>query len=174
MPWSSAAAIAVSHGCVSAIDSSSRSIRLRPSWPPSVVATRLATGMSADVAGIFSSARFRFAIVWGLFRQVGRPLHLPRRSRVQLFALALGRRHAVLDGLADRVIRVGDHLPRPLRGVASALDRLAAAQLDGLATQAVDLLLDRTRRDVRADGKTDETAEDEPAETAAAIVISHR
>src|SRR5260370_5856429 len=165
MPWSSAAAIAVSHGCVSAIDSSSRSIRLRPSWPPSVVATRLATGMNADVAGIFSSARFRFAIVWGLFLQVGRPLHLPRRSRLQLFALALGRCHAVLDGLADRVIRVGDHLPRPLRGVASALDRLAAAQLDGLGAQAVELRPARTRRDVRPDRRNDQTAGDDPAQT---------
>src|SRR5260370_24297736 len=149
MPWASAAAIALFRGWVSGVGRSSRSIRLRPSWPPSVVGTRLAAGMNADVAGIFSSARFRFAIVWGLFLQVGRPLHLPRRSRLQLFALALGRRHAVLDGLADRVIRVGDHLPRPLRGVASALDRLAAAQLHGLAAQAVYLLLSRTPTAVR-------------------------
>src|SRR5260370_24316888 len=102
MPWSSAAAIALSHACVSAIDSSSRSIRLRPSWPPSVVATRLATGMNADVAGVFSSTRFRFALLWGLFLQGGRPLHLPPPSRLQLLAPALCRPHPLLDCPADR------------------------------------------------------------------------
>src|SRR5436190_23934554 len=92
MPRSSAAEIALSQAWVSAIASSSRSIRLKPSWPPSVVATRLATGMNADVAGIFSSARFRLAIRVRLFLQVGHPLHRARGGRLELFALALGRR----------------------------------------------------------------------------------
>src|SRR5947209_5962126 len=131
--------------------------------------------MNAEVAGIFSSARFRLAMSGALLLQVGRPLHLPRRSRLELFTLPLRRRNAVLDRLADRVVGVGDHLPRPLGRVARALDGLTAAQLDGLAAQAVDLLLARARRDVRADGKADETAEYEPAETAASVaVVSHR
>src|SRR5579864_6001113 len=121
--------------------SSSRSTRLKPSCPPSVVATLLATGMNAGVAGILSSARLRFANSWvlELILVFGRLLHLAHRARFQLFSLALGGRDPVLDRLADRVVRVGDHLPRPLRRVLRPLHRLASAQLDGLAAQAVDL-----------------------------------
>src|SRR5947209_14277360 len=175
VPRSSAAEIALSHAWVSAIASSSRSIKLKPSWPPSVVATRLATGMNADTAGIFSSARLRFAMRVRLFLQVGRPLHLARGGRLELFTLALGRGDAVLDRLADRVIGVRDHGPRPLRRLARPLHGLAAAQLDRLAAQAFDLLPAGAGRDVRADCRTDESAEDEPAETTAAVpFVSHR
>src|SRR6266571_365107 len=176
MPRSSAAEIALSQAWVSAIDSSSRSIRLRPSWPPSVVATRLATGMKADVAGIFSSARLRLAMGRRLFLQVGRSLlHPAGRGRLELLSLALCRRDAVLDRLADGVIRVGDHGPRPLRRVPRPLHGLAAAELDGLAAQAVDLLLAGARRDVGANRDAHEAAEDEPTETAAAVsLVSHR
>src|SRR5207237_4331199 len=125
----------------SAIDSSSRSIELSPSLPPSVVATRFATGMNAEVAGIFSSARFRLAMSGALLLQVGRPLHLPRRSRLELFTLPLRRRNAVLDRLADRVVGVGDHLPRPLRRVACALDGVTAAAFGWFATLVVELLI---------------------------------
>src|SRR5712692_84435 len=155
--------------------SSSRSIRLSPSWPPSVVATRLATGMKAEVAGIFSSARLRLAIAGRLFLQVGRrPLDPAGRCRLELPALALGCRDSVLDRLADRVLRIGDHGPRPLRRVARPLHGLATAELDGLAAQAVDLLPARTRRDVGADRQAYEAADDEPAETAAVSLVSHR
>src|SRR2546430_11085979 len=134
MPRSTAAEIALSQAWVSAIASSSRSIRLKPSWPPSVVATRLATGMNADVAGIFSSARFRLAIPGCLFLQVGRgPLHPARSCRLELFPLAAGRGHAVLDRLADRVLGIGEHGSRLCRGLPSALGRLAAPPLRGLS-----------------------------------------
>src|SRR5207245_8291367 len=107
----------------------------------------------------------------GLILQVRRALHLPGCSRLELFTLALGGRDPVLDRLADRVLRIGDHGPRSLRRLARTLDRLAAAQLDGLAAQAFDLLLAGPGRDVRADRQADEAAEDEPAETAAAVVV---
>src|SRR2546423_1594778 len=140
MPRSSAAPMALSHAWVSAIESSSRSVRPRPSWPPSVVATRFATGMNADDAGIFSSARLRFAILGRLLLEVrAGALRALRGSGLELFALALGRRDPVLDRFAHRVLRVGDDRPRPLRGVARALHRLAPAQLDRLGAQALDL-----------------------------------
>src|SRR5438552_3311521 len=176
VPRSSAAAIALSHACVSAIASSSRSIRLRPSWPPSVVATRLATGMNAEVAGIFSSARLRLATGRRLFLEVGRRLlHPAGRGRLELLSLSLCRRDAVLDRLADGVIRVRDDGPRPLRRVAGPLDGLAAAELDRLAAQAVDLLFAGARGDVGADRRTDQAADDEPTKAAAAVsLVSHR
>src|ERR1700693_3473936 len=92
--------------------SSSRSTRLRPSWLPRVVATRLATGMKSDDAGILSSARSRFAKVLlrhaflGVFAVRCR-LDLASRCSFELLAPALGRGNSVLDCLADRVVRVG-------------------------------------------------------------------
>src|SRR5258708_15366224 len=169
VPRSAAAAMALSHACVRAIASSSRSIKLKPSCPPSVVATRFATGMKAGEAGIFSSARSRLAMSY-LF-PVCPLLHLPRRGRLELLSLSLGRSHAILDRLAHRVLRVGDRLPRPLRGILGPLDSFAAAQLDGLAPQAVDLRAAWPGRDVRADCHADETAADEPAQAAATTAI---
>src|SRR5205809_1241950 len=159
------------------MESSSRSIRLRPSWPPSVVATRLATGMNSADAGIFSSARLRFAMFLPLLLQVrARALHPAGCGRLELFALALGGRHAVLDRFADRVLRVRHDRPRALRRVAGTLYRLASAQLDRFRAQALDLLPTGSGRDVGADREPDEPAKDEPAETTAAAVsvVSHR
>src|SRR5207249_73967 len=104
-----------------------------------------------------------------LLLQVGaRALHPARGRRLQLFPLALGGRDAVLDRLADRVLGVRHRRPRACRRLTGTLHRLAAAELDGLRAQALDLFSARPRRDVRADRQPDETAEDEPAETAAA------
>src|SRR3981189_3511089 len=143
--------MALSHAWVSAMVSSSRSTRLKPSWPPSVVATRLATGMNSDDAGILSSARFRFATcASSLFLAVRRLLHLARGGRFQLLTLSLRGRDPVLDRFAHRVLRVADHLPRTLGGILRALHRLASAELDGLAAKAVDLCPAWARRDVSA------------------------
>src|SRR5205809_6181475 len=162
MPRSSAAEIALSQAWVSAIASSSRSIRLKPSWPPSVVATRLATGMNADVAGIFSSARLRLAMRGCLFLQVGRgPLHPARSRRLELFSLAAGRSHPVLNRLADRVLRIGHPGPRFRSGFPRALDRLAAPQPDGLAAQSFVLLTPGTGRAVGAGLDANDAAESE-------------
>src|SRR5260370_5903016 len=95
------------------MESSSRSTRLSPICPPSVAATRLATGMNAVDAGIFSSARSRFIYLGLAFLAVG-PAHLARGRRLQLLALSLRGRDPVLDRLADRVVGVGNHLTRPL------------------------------------------------------------
>src|SRR5713226_5566981 len=143
-----AASIALSHACVSAMESSSRSTRLSPSWPPSVAATRLATGMKADDAGIFSSARSRFMALRLAFFAVGLP-HLARGRRLQLVTLSLRRRDPVLDRLADRMVGVGDHLARPLGNLSGLLHRLAAGQLDRLAPHSVDLAAAWARCDVR-------------------------
>src|SRR5258708_15734729 len=97
--------------------------------------------MKSGDAGILSSARLRFANFSDpLFLAVRRLLHLAHRAGFQLFALALGRRDSVLDGLADRVVRVADHLPRALRRVLRPLHRFATPELDGLGAQTVDLL----------------------------------
>src|ERR1700682_6318546 len=123
--------MALSHACVRAIVSSSRSTRLKPSWPPSVVATRFATGMKADDAGILSSARLRFATrSSSLFLDVRvcGLLHLARRRRLQLLALALGRGDTILDGLADRVVGVGHHLACSLCRILGPLHRLASRE----------------------------------------------
>src|SRR6266849_525099 len=111
---------------------SSRSTRLRPNWPPNVTATRLATGMKAVDAGIFSSARSRFATLSLLGFLAVDLLHLAGCRGLQLLALALRRRNSVLDRLAHRVIGVGDHLPRLLRRILRPLHGLAARQLDRL------------------------------------------
>src|SRR4029077_13152774 len=174
--------MALSHACVSAMVSSSRSTRLRPSWLPSVVATRLATGMKSGDAGILSSARSRLANLFLFlgrlfaFAAVGCRLDLASRRRLELFAPALGRRDAVLDGLADRVVRVGHCDTRPLRRLLGPLYRPAAAQLDRLAAPAVHLAERRARGDVCARGKSCEAAKDDPSETAsaAALLFSHR
>src|SRR5713226_2730896 len=126
------------------MESSSRSTRLSPSWPPSVAATRLATGMKADDAGIFSSARSRFIYLRLAFLAVGLP-QLACGRRLQLLALALRGRDPVLDRLADRVVGVGDHLARPLRNLPGFLYGLAARQLNGLALEAIDLASTRTQ-----------------------------
>src|ERR1700737_4595776 len=162
--------MALSHACVIAIASSSRSVKLKPSCPPRVVATRLATGMKAGVAGIFSSARSRLAMSPYLF-PICSLLHLPRRGRLELLALSLRRRHAVLDRLAYRVIRVGDRLPGSLRGILGPLDRIAASELDRLGPQAVDLRATRPRRDIGANRHADQAAEDEPAKSTAATTV---
>src|SRR3989442_10610872 len=103
-----------------------------------------------------------------LFLQVGRgPLDPARSRRLELFPLAAGRGHAVLDRLADRVLGIGDHGPRFLRGLPCALDPLAAPQLDGLAAQAFYLLTTGTGRDVGADRDAHDPPQDEPNETPA-------
>src|SRR5207244_1702559 len=118
--------MALSHACVNAIVSSSRSTRLSPSWLPSVVATRFATGMKAGDAGIFSSARSRFMSAWLLLRSaVGGLLDPAHGGRLQLLPPALRGGDTVLDGLANRVVGVGHHLARSLRRVLRALHRLA-------------------------------------------------
>src|SRR5258708_21377712 len=110
--------MALSHAWVSAIVSSSRSMRLRPSWLPSVDATRFTTGMKAGDAGIFSSARFRLATTYlFLAAAVGGLLDPAPRSRLELLAPALGRGDSVLDRLADGGLRVADHGAGPLRRV---------------------------------------------------------
>src|SRR5579859_8124373 len=159
--------------------SSSRSVRLRPSWLPSVLATRLATGMKVEFAGILSSARSRLAIPGLLFllgAAVRGLLDLRARRGLELLAPPLRRRHAVLDRLADRVVGVGHDRPRLLRGFLRLLHGLARGQLDRLAAQVVDLAATRTRRDVCAGDQTEHSAEEKPTEpTAAAIsVFCHR
>src|SRR5450756_2898100 len=72
--------------------SSSRSTRLKPSCPPSVVATLLATGMNAGVAGILSSARLRFANPYGPL-----PLFLELFRLLCLLELAHGGRFQLLS-----------------------------------------------------------------------------
>src|SRR2546427_11463715 len=97
-----------------------------------------------------------------LFLQVGRgPLDPARSRRLELFSLAAGRSHAVLDGLADRVLGIGDHGPGLRGGFPRALDRLAAAPLPGLAAQAFGLLPTRARRDVGAGPPAHAAAADE-------------
>src|SRR5467141_1920535 len=109
-----------------------------------------------------------------LFLQVGRLLHLASRGRLELVSLALGCRHAVLDRLAHRVVRVRHCVTGALRRGPRTLHRLAAAELDCFAAQAIDLLATRSRRDVRADGRTDEPTEQEPTKSAAAVsLVSH-
>src|SRR5690348_1873630 len=131
--------------------------------------------MKAGVAGIFSSARLRLAIGRRLLLQARRRRwHAARGRSLELFALSLCRRDSILDRLANRVVGVGRYVTRALRRLARPLHGLAAAQLDRLAAQAVDLLAAGSRRDVGADRQADETAEDEPAKTAAAVFVSHR
>src|SRR6476646_10551252 len=105
--------------------------------------------MKTVEAGIFSSARSRLATSLVGVLAVGRLLQLSRRRRLELLALPLRRRDAVLDRLADRVLRVGDHLPRPLRGFLGLLDRLAPGELDRLAADRVDLAAPGAGCDVR-------------------------
>src|SRR5438067_3722559 len=86
---------------------------------------------------------------WLLLRSaVGGLLDPAHGGRLQLFPPALRGGDAVLDGLANRVVGVGHHLARALRGVLSALHRLARAELDRLAPQLVDLSATRAGRDV--------------------------
>src|SRR6267378_4360616 len=151
--------------------SSSRSTRLRPSWLPSVVATRLATGMKSDDAGILSSARSRLAnLSSGTFLRVfavdGR-VDLADGGCLQLFATPLGGGDSILDRLADRVVRVGHRHTRALCRLLGSLYGLARAQLDRLAADAVHLAAPRARRDVSAGSESHDASEDEPAETAA-------
>src|SRR6267142_5635855 len=127
--------MALSQAWVSAIVSSSRSTRLSPSWLPSVVATRLATGMKSGDAGILSSARSRLANLrarsfLGVFAVDGR-VDLAGGGGFELLAAALRGSHSVLDRLADRVPGVGHSYPRALRGLLGSLRRLAGAELDG-------------------------------------------
>ena len=70
------------------------------------------------------------------------------------------------------MVRVGDHLARLLGRILRPLDRLAARQLDRLASNAVDLATSRAGGDISAGYQTDDSAKDEPAETAAAAVIA--
>src|SRR3989442_14529102 len=111
--------MALSHACVSAIVSSSRSTRLSPNWLPSVVATRVATGMNSGDAGILSSARSRVATLpvrsfLGFFA-VDRRLDLARRGGLELFAPPLRCGNPILDCLSDRALRVGHRDARPRR-----------------------------------------------------------
>src|SRR5258705_12770271 len=97
--------------------------------------------MKAAVAGIFSSARLRFAIfVSRLLLQVGRsPVHAASRRGLELFPLAASCRDSVLDRLADRMLGIGDHRPGPRCGFTRSLRRLASAELDGLGPKLLDL-----------------------------------
>src|SRR6266446_4332996 len=153
--------MALSQAWVSAMLSSSRSVRLRPSWLPSVLATRLATGMKVESAGILSSARSRFTYVYLVLvgAAVRRLLDLRASRGLELLAPALRRCHTILDGLADRVVGVAHHRSRALRCFLRLLDWLARRQLDGLAAQVVDLAATRTRRDVCARDQPDHPAE---------------
>src|SRR6476646_6713553 len=98
--------------------------------------------MNADVAGIFSSARLRFAILLSrLLLEVRRGLvHAASCRSLELFPLAPRRRDAVLDRLADRMLGIGDHRPGPRSGLTRSLRRLASAELDGLGPKLLDLL----------------------------------
>src|SRR5712692_1367 len=179
---SAAALIALSQACVSAIVSSSRSTRLSPSWPPSVVATRFATGMKSGDAGILSSARSRLANPVVVLLAFGRLVavavdhlaQLASRRCLELFAAALGRGNAVLDGLPHRVVRVGDHLARPLRCLLGSLHGLTRSELDRLGAQVVYLSATWAGRDICPRCEADQTAKDEPSNTAAAaFLIGH-
>src|SRR5437899_6865035 len=99
-------------------------------------------------------------------------LHLASRSRLELLALSLRRRDSVLDRLAHRVVRVGDHLARLLGRILRPLDRLAARPPDRLASNAVDLATSRAGGYLRAGYPSEGSAKDEPTETAAAAVIA--
>src|SRR5260370_33766007 len=139
--------MALSQAWVSAIVSSSRSTRRSPSWLPSVVATRLATGMKSDDAGILSSARLRLAKLasrafLGVFAVDGR-VDLARGRGFQLFAAPLGSGHSILDCFADRVLGVGHRNTRALRSLLGSLHGFARAELDGLAPNAVHLAAPR-------------------------------
>src|SRR5713226_2156566 len=168
--------MALSHACVSAMLSSSRSVRLRPSWLPRVLATRFATGMKVESAGILSSARSRFTCVYLVLvgAAVGRLLDLRASRGFELLAPTLRRRHAVLDRFADRVVGVAHHRPRALRCFFRLLNGLARRQLHGLPTQAVDLAATPTRRDVCARDQPEHSAQQKPTKPAAASVFCHR
>ena len=71
-------------------------------------------------------------------------LNLSHGRRLELLTPPLGRRHAVLDRLADRVVRIRDDVARALRRLFRTLNRLARAQFDRLAPQVVDLSAART------------------------------
>src|SRR6266705_3536482 len=92
--------MALSHACVSAMLSSSRSVRLRPSWLPSLLDLRAGRGLEL----LASPLRRRHAVLDRLAdRVVGVGHDRPRPLR-GFFCLLHGLARRELDGLAAQVV----------------------------------------------------------------------
>src|SRR6266700_1414352 len=158
---SSACSMALPQACVTAMASWSIFSRSKPTRLPSEVATRLASPMKSPWAGILSSASWargasgiRRPLPDGL-RRLAALLTQAARGPLQLDAAPAGGADAVVDGAAQRVLRVAG-CPA---GVARQLDRAGA--------QGLDLLAPGARRQEGARDQSEGQAHDQaPAETA--------